>query len=1405
MGLVTGDQSGYGLFVAGANSELPKAQDGKEVVDHFKKEMVKRYGKYLITDKGTNRMYYGYPGADSKMVENNFEVLTGKSGNTDYVSPYSLEETEKKSKAVQDKIRVTPVGRFPVSYNADIYGNPGLNLDNSGGLAAHTTYDPAVRNAYYNNNNPNDNYASYGCINCRKPDINAVLKGFGNKDFMQIVDSRKSVDDNLALGRDNNYLYNHPEAAKMLFEMPGAQFVRRTWNPQQGVYEGTNSDFNPYTETIVSKKELAPVTVVGRRKSKVLPQEEQAAAPVRGKEGVPDAQQYASVVDYLNQYGIDSSKANRMRIAHEMGLNDYNFQANDNQELLRLLQEKAAGRDKGNVAALRQGGTVWHSGLPKAQDGREVVDHFKQEMLKQYGKYLITDKGTNRMYYGYPGPDGKMVENNFEVLTGKSGNTDYISPYSLEETERKSQAFQNKIRVTPVGRFPISYNADIYGNPGLNIDNSGGLAAHTTYDPAVRDAYYNNQNPKDNYASYGCINCRKPDINAVLKGFGAKDFMEIIDSRKSVTDNLALGQDNKYLYNNPAAARMLFEMPGSQFVRRTWNPLKGVYEGADSDFNPTTETIISKKELAPVTVYGRRKSKVFPQEQEKAAPEVKKAPGETMTPLQQEVAPASQQYVSIVDYLNERGIDSSKANRIKMAHEMGIDDYNFRANDNLELLRLFQEKAAAETNDKKKMREGGGIPPHSFDGGSLQQSLKPVDRSLANIEAERGETVIGDFDQDGTIEQLSVGGQRHAEGGTPLLVPPGAFVFSDTQKMRIGGSVLQEFGKSAATKKKYTPAQLSRQYPLNKYKALMGDPDADKLQLNTAQLMIQNNQRKLAKLALLQEGKKGFPNGIPNIALPLVQEAMQSQQPAMSGQQPAAGNLLQGSGNQESEVSDQLLAENQEQLAAEQQMRYGGLIKADRGYSFPIDPYKGDKANPRKDQQQQNLTRGFNKFSAPWLTDYGYDNTVSGLNQALKAVGYTGDANDNKAVQQFLVQENLNKGNYQLFNDLLSRYRMTNQGIRAGLPSGVDALPADLAAKKDDPQTRTMLEKAFVDGLFGVRSGEMLQSLLPDPYAPDLRPLPFKMPLAKIGERGTIDAKVVPQTMTVRPPLDWKKAGKERMPWFLQDKINTGAAIHDRYNLKKYMPTYVGTDVVLPNATFFDPTRQLAANQEAANSQNMMSAMYSGPQRLRAVGSNIQGQGATNAANILAQVQNQNVGVANQFAGIRSEILNNQALRNAIAKKTYLDEVTTVNQQYDNSVAAANQNVRNNLVSGISNARQAYLVNKFNPQFRFDPGTGRMAFTDGRKDFFSGARGSSAASGAGSGKPALATYKEIYDEFIKNMNNPDKAHEFAQKMTFGTKSRFDADSDGDMQVSTSGYANPSTMGMLQMLAPQYGR
>jgi hypothetical protein len=663
----------------------------------------------------------------------------------------------------------------------------------------------------------------------------------------------------------------------------------------------------------------------------------------------------------------------------------------------------------------------------------------------------------------------------------------------------------------------------------------------------------------------------------------------------------------------------------------------------------------------------------------------------------------------------------------------------------------------------------------------LQRYLQPVEKGEANIEAERGETIVGDFDQDGMEEHLAIGGKRHAYGGTPLQVPDGSFIFSDTRKMRIGGPLLQEFGKSAGTKKKFTPAQLAKQYELNKYKAMLQDPYADNLQRDTAQLMMANNQLKLSKLALLQEGMKGFPQGVPSMAMPLMQRMMEN--------------------GQEGQMSQ--MGQETEAMA-----RYGGLIKADRGYSWePVDPYRGDRGDPRKDQQRQGLKRGFNQFHAPWLTDFGYDDSPEGLNEVLRSKGYTGDFQDTKAVQQFLIQKNLEKGNYNLFQNLLKNYRMTNQGMRAGLSTGAGDLPASFEDFKNNPNHRAILEKMFADGMFGVRSGEMLRALFPDfklsvpsvkriPIEPGKINIQVKEPKAFSYEPSitTDDPDPRPVAKFDNTPLHWKQRPNDKMPWLLQDKFNTGASIADYFNLQQDNPTLVGTNVVLPNVSLLDPARQIAASQEAANSQNMIAAMYAGPQRWRAVTSNTHGQNAPNLANALSQVHNSNIGIVNAKEMANAETINKNEVLQKAALKNYFDEWATVRQQVKNSKAAALQNVRNNILSGFTNASKLQQVNAMHPQYHMDA-SGRFFFTGIGKGIQSDALNSQ-------GSDPLS----LYDAYLKRYNttfpsqaNTDRAFSFAEKMALGNKSRYGVDSDGDASMSMSGYLpSPQAQALLSM-------
>lgn len=152
---------------------------------------------------------------------------------------------------------------------------------------------------------------------------------------------------------------------------------------------------------------------------------------------------------------------------------------------------------------------------------------------------------------------------------------------------------------------------------------------------------------------------------------------------------------------------------------------------------------------------------------------------------------------------------------------------------------------------------------------AVNSTLKAVPRHLANLEAEKGEiaTVPG---KGGIPNTFKIGGSRHTNGGTPLNLPKDSFIYSDTKDMRIKDpNILSQFGMGKGS---YTPADIAKKYDINKFKKILLDPDTDNLQRKTAEGMIANYNLKLAKLALLQESMKGFPQGIPVVAMPYIEE-----------------------------------------------------------------------------------------------------------------------------------------------------------------------------------------------------------------------------------------------------------------------------------------------------------------------------------------------------------------------------------------------------------------------------------------------------------------------------------------------------------------------------------------------------
>ena len=200
------------------------------------------------------------------------------------------------------------------------------------------------------------------------------------------------------------------------------------------------------------------------------------------------------------------------------------------------------------------------------------------------------------------------------------------------------------------------------------------------------------------------------------------------------------------------------------------------------------------------------------------------------------------------------------------------------------------------------------------EGIEVQKSLTAVPRSKANLEAEGGETAFGPISGDTIPDHYKITGPRHSNGGVPLNLPDDTFIFSDTKAMKITDpKILIMFGKKPR-KGGYTPADLAKPYDINKYKAILLDKNTDRKDRETAELMIKNYIMKLGALALAQESKKGFPQGIPEMARPYMeangitedQLMPQQEQEGGAGEEPMMknGGLKEFKGPEDSQVDD---------------------------------------------------------------------------------------------------------------------------------------------------------------------------------------------------------------------------------------------------------------------------------------------------------------------------------------------------------------------------------------------------------------------------------------------------------------------------------------------------------------------
>ena len=783
-------------------------------------------------------------------------------------------------------------------------------------------------------------------------------------------------------------------------------------------------------------------------------------------------------------------------------------------------------------------------------------------------------------------------------------------------------------------------------------------------------------------------------------------------------------------------------------------------------------------------------------------------------------------------------------------------------------------------------------------------TIEATDWDNANLEAENGETVVTDLNHDGITEHYKIGGERHYNGGTPLNLPENSFIFSRDRSMKIKDEdILKMFGKSPK-RSGYTPADLAKTYDINKYRRVLADPDSDDLERETAEMMIANYNLKLGKLALAQESLKGFPQGIPAISMPylenmgmnpeeFIQTQGQQEQPAPDnmakygkeikrnlpkaqhgfGSNPRVGQTVGEWENKNGIISERrnnseydyiwngtdFVPPQSSNIGASQGSGFPRKIFGNRkqpvgfrvnnntgmievvnsrgdviGIATPPQGYPGlgattqttsalsptaksstitkvkkqnipedaividkkgktqeeiaaerskvMKANPGKPIYTKDKDGKYYKVT-PSSAQMDSKKRMQILNQSFrdpkvaealkekmikaaeKDINY-GQAT--RAKKKEYIEQIKNMDAQQIVDEFLD-FNNRNLVLKDTLPAGALACFDNNTGKRKTSKECQDIPYESLDQIFdekGVSLKDKDKAFQQMTYIAynDLikgkndyedeelktKLAPFEIEQLGVGDeqiagkrKGSVSQADNVYTNTtsgeiagIKTPEEYQeemvdeveeeigtkdkealKAYRQNLPasWGLQDIINVAGAAGILAGVKKYMPWQATPQTFLSEGVFYDPNRELAANAESANIMAQNLAAFQGPQALSARTSQIQGQAARNAADILGRYSNLNVGIANQLAAQRAQILNQASQQRAALATTLYDKNTIANQQFDNAKNMARQNLRQGYIDALTNKWNTFNLNQLFPQYQIHTEIGGgIFFGDGK-------------------------------------------------------------------------------------------
>ena len=634
----------------------------------------------------------------------------------------------------------------------------------------------------------------------------------------------------------------------------------------------------------------------------------------------------------------------------------------------------------------------------------------------------------------------------------------------------------------------------------------------------------------------------------------------------------------------------------------------------------------------------------------------------------------------------------------------------------------------------------------------VRYSLSSVPREFANIEAEGGETVLSDLNNNGTFGLYNITGPRHSQGGVPMFLPDQSFIFSDTPKMRMKPDEIAGFG--IETKKRMTPAELSKKFPLNEFIAAAGSPDSDNITERSAELMLDKNMMSLSKLAFGQEMKKGFEDGVPTAAFPFIQS--QGQDPvnfaAMMDAQIAQNRAKAAYGMQIVEDEQPVLPKAQ---TGGDRTDFSDLPKAIENTIKSILEAAPDPRAPEVQQQIKAIIDKVEQVSQN--TDISNEEQEEAVNEIVKIVA---DDLDNLGEGRIpLITESLAKIDNMLQDkgiEIRPTMDVGDQGIEGTQQRQDSGLYGDVTEENlkqwfdNNKETMKVMGYNNYDALvedkgkdwfdnddFVLEYQKNVNSALEAKYEedPELRAQLEELDISKEDfiktygfdkdSTGTeaLDGKFGEYTLNRRDftglpeekePEEEEDPQEDPLPpgkvppipdFYRQDMVKMDALSKRDRDL--FTPSRMAVEQIELDPVLLDPTRAIAAINEQAAIGADAAGMF-GPQTLSANIARNTGTAFKNIANTLGKYDAANVGILNKADAFQAQIdMRTDAAERAnyadvfdgtnLAIQNYMDERNLDREQFADLYANA-----------LTNRANTYNLNTLTPYFDIDPRSGGM-------------------------------------------------------------------------------------------------